>query len=287
MTEHTGCSGLVWWQGLITLGPETPRPKAAAERLARLRLLLLGPMTARDGRGRGRAAARPKDPGRACCSRPGLPATGLREELTGLFWSGRGRAQARASLRQCVHELQDMLLPIGEDVLRTDRTHLVLSNEGLWVDVHAMATGGSASELLRGTLLQDLVGLDPAFDRWLATERRKVATLARSSADQVLVGTAGPEAAIAAASRLVALDPGDEETWRILISLHMAQGDQELAELAYNRCGAALAACTGVAPSNETRALLEVSDGLPAAAAGPATAPASPPAASIRVFASE
>lgn len=57
----------------------------------------------------------------------------------------------------------------------------------------------------------------------------------------------------------------------------MAQGDQESAELAYNRCGAALAACTGVAPSNETRALLEVSDGLPAAAAGPATAPASPP----------
>src|SRR5205823_1848197 len=109
-----------------------------------------------------------------------------------------------ASLRQCVHELQDMLLPIGEDVLRSDRTHLVLSNEGLWVDVHAMATGRSDSlELLRGTLLQDLVGLDPAFDRWLATERRKVATLARSAADQVLVGTAGPEAAIAAASRLV------------------------------------------------------------------------------------
>ncbi len=55
----------------------------------------------------------------------------LRQQLIGLLWSRRDREQARASLRQAVHELQDILGPDHGDLLRAGRHHLALRTEGL------------------------------------------------------------------------------------------------------------------------------------------------------------
>jgi DNA-binding SARP family transcriptional activator len=59
----------------------------------------------------------------------------LREQLAALLWSRRDRDQARASLRQSVHELVEALAPAGSDIVRADRNHLSLRSERIWTDI--------------------------------------------------------------------------------------------------------------------------------------------------------
>ena len=101
----------------------------------------------------------------------------LRSQLTGLLWSRRGKEQAFASLRQAVHELQSALGAHATKVLRVDRNHLTLRDTSLWVDVRvstAVAPGPDSSRSFRAPLLEDLYGLDPAFDHWLLEERERI-----------------------------------------------------------------------------------------------------------------
>jgi hypothetical protein len=92
----------------------------------------------------------------------------LRDYLAGLLWSRREREQARASLRQAVHELQVLLHPLGEGLLRPERNHLRLNPAVVWTDVHALARATpqrpEALDLFDGPLMDDLNGLDAAFD---------------------------------------------------------------------------------------------------------------------------
>jgi DNA-binding SARP family transcriptional activator len=57
----------------------------------------------------------------------------LRSRLTGLFWSRRDREQARASLRQSLHELNQALAPCGA-LLATTRDTAALLPDRVWVD---------------------------------------------------------------------------------------------------------------------------------------------------------
>jgi DNA-binding SARP family transcriptional activator len=50
----------------------------------------------------------------------------MRLTLTGLLWSQRQNEQARASLRQAVHELQDTLGADYASLLQAERHHLTL-----------------------------------------------------------------------------------------------------------------------------------------------------------------
>ena len=50
--------------------------------------------------------------------------------------------------------------------------------------------------LLEGDLLEDLDGIDPTFDAWLAAERERVRDKARSVAEALLRTQVEPEAAI-------------------------------------------------------------------------------------------
>ncbi len=181
----------------------------------------------------------------------------LREELTGLLWSTRGRPQACASLRQCVHELQELLLPLGGEILQIDRFHLTLRPEHVWIDLRALGTGPDANlGLLRGPLLQDVAGLDPSFDRWLERQRQRASAIIRAAGADLVAGTAGPEAALNAAALLASADPSDEFACRALVKLLGERGDIGAAERAFARCRAALSASTGAPPGTETEAEL-------------------------------
>jgi TolB-like protein len=79
----------------------------------------------------------------------------------------RDRNQARGSLRQSVYELQHLLEPLGRALLRVDRHHLGLQHDAISLD-----TNQPVAEPER--LLEDLAGLDPAFDHWLDKERRRL-----------------------------------------------------------------------------------------------------------------
>ncbi|WP_135466213.1 hypothetical protein [Crenalkalicoccus roseus] len=101
---------------------------------------------------------------------PGEHVSRLR--LAGLLWSRRGPEQQRGSLRQALRELQQALSPIGLPVLSASRDTVRLREGAVWVDViEALRSGGATGG---EELLSDLDGLDPAFDHWLAEQRRRL-----------------------------------------------------------------------------------------------------------------
>jgi tetratricopeptide (TPR) repeat protein len=116
----------------------------------------------------------------------------LRSELTDLLWSRRDREQARASLRQAIHQLVDLLGPIDSRLLRVDRNHLSLALNLIWVDAQAIAATGVARpeilDLSRTSLLEDLAGLDPAFDRWRAVQMERLTSQVRARAEEMRRG---------------------------------------------------------------------------------------------------
>lgn len=225
----------------------------------KLRLKLLGTMAAHDNLGQ---SALPR--GRKTRALIGVlalaaPRPVLRDQLSELLWSQRGRDQARASLRQAVHELQLCLQPISPDLLRTERAHLRLQTANLWVDVQALARAtpadADALDLFDGPLMEDLGGLDPAFDRWLAEERRSVVRRAVSLAEAVLAEQGEPAAIVATAERLLAIERSHEGAWRALMQAHLRRGERAAAVEAYERCKAALIETSNMAPSAETQTL--------------------------------
>ena len=184
----------------------------------------------------------------------------LRGRLAELLWSRRPEEQARASLRQEIHRLLDVLSPAGDDVLVVTRDHLMLRPGAVWVDVDevmraTMAEPGSLS-LLDGELLEDLDGVDPSFDSWLAAERERLRDRGRGLAESLLREHDDPEAAMPAAQQLLAIDRSHEGAWRTLMRAHAARGERGMAIQAYERCRTVLADLLDAAPSVETQNLL-------------------------------
>jgi DNA-binding SARP family transcriptional activator/TolB-like protein len=184
-----------------------------------------------------------------------------REQLVSLLWSRRDRDHAHASLRQCVYQLRDVLQPLGVNLLRTERSALALDSSSVWVDAIVLQRATRARpdivELLRGPLLQDLHGLDPAFDRWLEAERQRMIARGRVLAEELLAAETEPVATIAAAERLLRVDPGHQGAWRALMLSYARQGNQAAAAQAFERCSIILAQSSGLMPSVETVALMD------------------------------
>lgn len=184
---------------------------APASRVFPLRLHMMGQMAGRVG---GSDVALPRTrKTRALLSILVLaaPRPVLRSQITALLWSTREREQARASLRQCVHEVQAFLAQLGLAELQTGRQHLQIESDHIWVDVLALGRATSAQPevlgLLKGGLLEDLHGLDPAFDLWLADQERRLRERAAALAAQLLDQQTEPGAVISAARRLVGIAP--------------------------------------------------------------------------------
>jgi len=184
----------------------------------------------------------------------------LRLSVAALLWSRREKEQARASLRQSVHELQDVLGFNWGHLFAADRHNLTLRGEAVTIDAAVLAQRGPyGPDILapfKDTLLEDLSGLDPAFDRWLKEERARVARIGCSIAEGLLVRTEDPASRLAVAEQLLLIERTHEGAWRTIIRIHAERGDRSMAVAAYDRCRAALAE-TGVArPSLETEELV-------------------------------
>ncbi|WP_275426723.1 AfsR/SARP family transcriptional regulator, partial [Elioraea rosea] len=183
----------------------------------------------------------------------------LRSRLTGLFWSTRDREQARASLRQSLHELSHALAACGQ-VLVTTRETAMLAADRLWVDATEVLRIGAgepaALDVVEGPLLEDLDGLDPAFDAWLADERRRFRERARSLAEAHFSAHDPADARATAARRIVHIEPGHEPGWLALMQALGDIGDRAGALAAFERCRAGLASA-GAAPSTETEGLAQ------------------------------
>ncbi len=190
----------------------------------------------------------------------GSPKPSLRVQLAALLWSRRQTEQARASLRQSVHELQDTLGVAWGHLFVTDRHHLSLRGSELEVDalslIHPTRASMNLSDYFADVLLEDLDGLDPAFDHWLEDERARLLRVRRTIGEGILAQCDDPLTAIEAAEQMLAVDRGHEGAWRILIRCHAERGDTAAALGAYERCRTAMAETPAQRPSPETEDLV-------------------------------
>jgi DNA-binding SARP family transcriptional activator len=122
-----------------------------------LRLTLFGPMQVQDASGRSVLLRSRKTRAVLAVLALAGPKPVLRTRLTGLLWSRRESEQARASLRQSVHELR---VALGPDAgrLQADRNHLMLLDDRLWVDVRLLAEATVAKSGRSGTVSADAPG---------------------------------------------------------------------------------------------------------------------------------
>ncbi len=184
----------------------------------------------------------------------------LRGKLAEMLWSRRPEEQARASLRQEIHRLLEALNPVGAHILAISRDHLMLRAGTVWVDVEEVLRASPAKPaalaLLDGDLLEDLDGVDPAFDNWLASERERLRDRARSLGEALLREKTEPEEMILAAQQVLAIDRAHEGAWRTLMRAYMIRGERGMAVQAYERCRTVLADQLDAQPSDETQRLV-------------------------------
>lgn len=178
----------------------------------------------------------------ALCSPAPLP----RDRLCALLWSRRPDAQARASLRQSLHELNAALGPAAP-LLVAQREHLALRGAGLSVVLEPME--GTAR------LLEEMDGIDPALDRFLDERRYQDQRAALARVEAVLAARQVPQERLEAAEAVLLLEPGHEIAWQAAIVARAEMGARAEALATYDRCVAALAGRLGVAPSIEIQAL--------------------------------
>lgn len=118
-----------------------------------------------------------------------------REFLSKLIWEGRFRPQARASLRQCLHELNRELQTFGLDVLETSNMQIALRAGTVQTDLQALEASLSdgdpekATSILNqiaGQRLLESVDLGEAFETWLAAQRLQVENRLRRGVERLL-----------------------------------------------------------------------------------------------------
>ncbi len=227
-----------------------------------VRLRLIGRMEAWTSRGESVLPSGRKTRALLAIVALGAPRAVLRSRLAEMLWSRRSEDQARASLRQEIHRLLEALQPAGAGILSVSRDQIQLISETVWIDhadvLRANIANTAALSLLEGELLEDLDGVDPAFDAWLSVERERLRDHARTVAETLLRDheQMEPEATIPAAQQLLAIDRAHEGAWRALMRAHAARGERGMAIQTYERCRAVLADLLDAAPSPETQRLL-------------------------------
>lgn len=190
-----------------------------------------------------------------------------RETLMRLLWGDTGEPQARQSLRQTIVRLRRALGAGKRPALVVQGDTIALNPAAIAIDVaeferlvrRGVADGLEAAlALYHGPLLDGLHVAAPAFEEWLESERARLHELALVALRRLLgrhVRAGRRDAAIHAASRLLALDPLQEDVHRTLMRLYARQGRRAAALRQYQACVAIQQKELGVEPEEETRRL--------------------------------
>jgi DNA-binding SARP family transcriptional activator/TolB-like protein len=191
-----------------------------------------------------------------------------RDELATLFWGDNPDALARHSLRQCLLSLRQDL-SFASEILIVERETVGLSAKSVFVDARnfmSLARSntpeslGRATELWHDGFLADLDLDIEEFDTWRRQEANRLSAAAAavfevSCRHAVLSGDG--DSAIAAAERLVGLDPTNEDRQRILLKLLARHRGREAAMSWAKQLVEFLRVELGVSPEAATRALID------------------------------
>jgi DNA-binding SARP family transcriptional activator/TolB-like protein len=191
-----------------------------------------------------------------------------REELATLLWGDCPDKLARHSLRQCLIALRQDL-SVAAEILVLDREAIGLHAQSVSVDARSFIALGRSSEsdapsqaaqLWRGAFLPDLTLDIEEFDTW---HRQQADQLAAAAGDVFATlwrnadANGDIEGAIAAAERLVALEPTREDRQRIALTLFARHKGRDAALSRAKMLTDLLRSELGVAPEPATRALID------------------------------
>ena len=169
----------------------------------------------------------------------------LRSRLIGLLWDRSGEAQARMSLRHALSELKQSVNGRAPDLIDINRESVRLNMAACWIDVSA---GPEPSE----RMLEDLDGITPAFDQWLASERARFEDRIRAKLEQDLNRLAkentSAQSRAAAARKLISFEPTHEGAVRALMAAFVQMGERAQAIREYERCRTALRTTLDMTP---------------------------------------
>ncbi len=173
------------------------------------------------------------------------------------------------SLRQSLSELNSVVNRHVPSLVEIDRDSVRIDVRKCWVDALAILeasadAAGETNNLLQPyseRLLEDLDGITPAFDQWLAAERTcfedRVRKILEAELDRLTEQHAKPEMRAAAARRLVNFEPTHEGAVRSLMKAFAQMGDRPQAIREFERCRQALRTVLDLPPSKETTAVYE------------------------------
>jgi TolB-like protein/DNA-binding SARP family transcriptional activator len=192
-----------------------------------------------------------------------------RSRLIGLLWDRSADAQARMSLRHALSELKGIATRYAPSIVEIDRESARIDVTSCWIDALAVlgAYSGAAAPLDAlpprpgERLLEDLDGITPSFDHWLASERSRfgdrVRALLEADLEALVAQEARPEARAAAARRLLNCEPAHEGACRALMMAFAQMGDRAQAVREYERSRRELHSLLDLTPAKETTALYD------------------------------
>ncbi|MDB4913820.1 MAG: transcriptional activator protein [Gemmatimonadetes bacterium] len=208
-----------------------------------------------------------------------------RDSLLAMFWPESDDERARGSLRQAIHFIKQVA---GSEVVVTRGADEVgLAANAVQLDaarLDELAASGrhaEAVELFQGDFLDGFfLRGTPTFERWVDGERLRLRRRAADSAwlaTEQLLSTGDAAGARKMAERALALSSDNETAVRRFITLLSESGDRAAALAVYQSFASQMAEEYGVAPSPETRALIDALESArPFAGAEPVTVAAPP-----------
>ena len=189
-----------------------------------------------------------------------------REQLCGLLWTDADEHYARQNLRQIILRSRRELASLADDAIVADRDLVRLNRSSFTVDAREferLAASNdpddvrSAIELYGGDLLGGLALDAEGFSEWLGQESARLRVLFRAVVERYLAhpDVSGADA-IAAANRIIAIDPFDERAQRLLLQTIARHYGPQAALTRADIFIQQLHKELGVEPDDETRALI-------------------------------
>jgi DNA-binding SARP family transcriptional activator/TolB-like protein len=190
-----------------------------------------------------------------------------REELIALLWSARGETQARQSLRQTIAVIRRAFSGKGVDLLKADSESVSIDLSAINSDVaafnHFARKAGAqdleaAATLYAGDFLAGVQIPDQCAEEWIATQRASLQSSLLRCLSALLAAYRRLDRhndIERIATRILALDPYDEDAHRALIGVHLFRGQRITAFRQLQRCRDSLRELS-LTPGPETEALV-------------------------------
>ena len=189
-----------------------------------------------------------------------------RERLVGLLWSRSDEEKARASLRQVVRELRQILEDAGYAGFSAGRLSVGFDLGRVEIDIESILQAAESARIdplllntqrLDERLLEGMDDLDPSFRVWILAKRQTIYERLMRSLDAGLAAAGvGSEAKRRIASAIVNLDPTHEQACCHLMKSHAEDGDVAGALRIYKALWDLLDRDYGMEPSKGTQDLV-------------------------------